>query len=105
MGYDIRTINICGSHSEALDDLNQDVVLVRKVYKKKQRGNRDWTLRRLQKDRDEGWMADEDKLADDMEDFKEELEQDPTLRAGINLYHTPRKGDRASGAPAAADDD
>jgi len=103
MGYDVRAINVCGTHSEVLDDMKPDVVLVRKGYKKKQRGSRDWTLRRLQKDKEEGWMADEDKLAEDMEEFKEDLEQDPTLRAGINLYHDPRKTDKAE--PVAANDD
>jgi nonsense-mediated mRNA decay protein 3 len=89
MGYDIAAVNVCGAHTEALDDMNQDVVLVRKVYKKS-KGAREWALQRLNKERDEGWVADEDKLDKDMEDFKDDLEQDPAMRAGINVYRDPR---------------
>merc|ERR1719487_2100144 len=90
MGYNITSINVCGAHTEALEDMNQDVVLVRKVYKKS-KGGREWALQRLQKERDEGWDADEEKLDKDMEDFKDDLEQDPAMRAGINVYRDPRK--------------
>jgi len=100
MGYDVPAVNVCSSYTDALDDMNQDVVLVRKVYKK---SKREWALRRMQKDRDEGWNADEEKLDNDMEDFKDDLEQDPALRAGINVYHDPRKADGRSATSAAAD--
>jgi nonsense-mediated mRNA decay protein 3 len=101
MGYDIAGVNLSGAHTEALDDMNQDVVLVRKVYKKS-KGGREWALQRLQKDRDEGWMADEDKLDKDMEDFKDDLEQDPAMRSGVNVFRDPRKADNGPATSVAA---
>lgn len=100
LGYDITAVNVGSSYTESLEDMIQDVVLVRKVYKK---SKREWALRRLQKDRDEGWNADEEKLDNDMEDFKEDLEQNPAMRAGINLYYDPRKADTSSTTNVAAD--
>lgn len=85
MGYDLRTVNVSGLSDEALKGPGTDVVLVKKVYKRNKK--RAWDLRRLNKETVEG----EDPIDDDadMEALKRDLEEDPELRKGVNMYRTP----------------
>eukprot|EP00913_Durusdinium_trenchii_P032842 g30745.t1 len=88
MGYDLRTVNVSGLSDEALKGPGTDVVLVKKVYKRNKK--RAWDLRRLNKETVEG----EDPIDDDadMEALKRDLEEDPELRKGVNMYRTPPRG-------------
>jgi len=98
MGYDLRTVNVSGLDDEAFQGGRQDVVLVKKVYKRK--GQRKWELRRLNRDVQEG----DDPVNDDadMEALRQDLEEDPELRRGVNMY---RSGMDAEPAPVASTED
>lgn len=97
-GYDIRSVNVSGDDTEAIEALQTDVILVRKVYKKKR--HRAWALRRMQKDKEE--EMEEDNHEADMEEFKRDLEEDPELRKGINLYVDPRLEEQTASTAARA---
>ncbi|KAJ2354998.1 ribosome-binding protein, partial [Coemansia sp. RSA 2618] len=106
MGYDLQTANI---NSSTFDKLNPDdvpsVVLVKKGYaeRRRKRKQRNWKLKSLNKD--EGDLApkkqDEERKVADFEAFLRDLEEDPELRQGVNLYHdssyVPRSAADADG--------
>ena len=90
-----------------------DVVLVKKAYpnaRKKSR-SRTWKLRSIAREADEEGVAtssargmigraggrDQKKVEEDYELFLRELEEDPEMRAAVNLY---KAGDRAGGDAA-----
>lgn len=106
MGYDLRTVNVSGLDDECLQGgrsrmgAKTDVVLVKKVYKRKNR--RKWELRRLNRTVEEG----DDQVNDDadMEALKQDLEEDPELRRGVNMYRTGMETEQpATGAEQQAD--
>ncbi|KAJ2454148.1 ribosome-binding protein [Coemansia sp. RSA 2336] len=90
-GYDLLTSNI---NSGVFDKLNPDevpsLVLVKKGYaeRRRKRKQRNWKLQSLNKD--EGDLAprkhEEERKVADFEAFLRDLEEDPELRQGINLY-------------------
>lgn len=94
LGYDMRTVNVSGiDDGNAADFADRtDVYLVRKLWVKdpSRKRNRAWKLRRLAKERNEEVVLDSAKEARDMEDFKQDLEEDPDLRREVNLYRDPR---------------
>jgi len=85
LGYDLRNVNVSGLDSEAVENRSVDVILVRKQYK---RGKKDrmWELRRLRREKEEGAENVDDEA--DMEAMKRDLEEDPELRKGVNMYRT-----------------
>jgi len=101
MGYDLRTVNVTGDVSGSVEDMIADVFLVRKQYHRKKGKKRQWELRRIARDNDEGAEAVNDE--DDMEAVCQDLEEDPELRKGVNLYRTePQPGKPAPAPPAAS---
>jgi len=91
LGYDLRTVNVTSDMTDAVSEHSADVILVRKQYKKR-RHQRQWELRRLQRDKEEGAEVINDEA--DMEAVCQDLEEDAELRRGVNLYRTtepPRK--------------
>ncbi|KAJ2717255.1 ribosome-binding protein [Coemansia spiralis] len=105
LGYDLATANI---NSDTYDTLNPDdipsVVLVKKGYAERRRRHRqrNWALKSLGKEEEE--MAprkqEQEKKAADFEAFLRDLEEDPELRQGVNLY---RDADAVRAAGASAD--
>ncbi|KAJ1737704.1 ribosome-binding protein [Coemansia sp. RSA 1939] len=91
LGYDLLTANI---NEDSYDKLNPDdipsVILVKKTYPegRRKRKPRNWRLKSLNKD--DGELApkkqDQEKLEVDFEAFLRDLEEDPELRSGVNLY-------------------
>lgn len=97
MGYYITGTNFNSPELEAIEESKQykntiqDVVLVKKVYpSRKKNKNRNWRLRRME--REEGEMKprkqDEDKEAMDYEQFLRDVEEDPELQEQMNLYRS-----------------
>eukprot|EP00184_Porphyridium_aerugineum_P008717 CAMPEP_0184691942 /NCGR_PEP_ID=MMETSP0313-20130426/623_1 /TAXON_ID=2792 /ORGANISM="Porphyridium aerugineum, Strain SAG 1380-2" /LENGTH=556 /DNA_ID=CAMNT_0027149725 /DNA_START=168 /DNA_END=1838 /DNA_ORIENTATION=+ len=95
LGYDISSQNFneadVDRHKKKLD--LPDVVLVRKTYPKRNRSRgRTWKLKSLAVEQDESMMgvskpkASSGHELDEREQFYQELEQDPELRAAVNLY-------------------
>ncbi|KAJ2645867.1 ribosome-binding protein, partial [Coemansia sp. RSA 1285] len=91
LGYDLLTANI---NEDSYDKLNPDdipsVILVKKTYPegRRKRKPRNWRLKSLNKD--DGELApkkqDQERLEVDFEAFLRDLEEDPELRSGVNLY-------------------
>lgn len=115
LGYDLVSANMneAAFLETATDDASAsmlpEVVLVKRGYPKKDRSkDRLWTLRELPKDMNgieencingsrgpRGSNREREKIdagtERDREEFMQELEQDPELRATVNLYRDPSK--------------
>jgi len=86
LGYDLRSCNLNGIDMESVEAQIADIILVRKLYKRNRGKKRQWELRRLKRDKEEG-VEDIDDEAD-MEAMRQDLEEDPELRQGVSLYRT-----------------
>lgn len=92
-GYDVSTSNFNNEeYTEwALRNELPDVILVRKSYDHLRRGGkRNWTLKQLPMDEDEMEPIRGAVTENDQERFMQELEEDPEMRAAINMYKTKR---------------
>lgn len=110
LGYDLTTSNFNDPHwDEARDNGKNDfadVVLIKKSYAHLRRGQgasrqagRGWKLKELEKESGEAMTrADEEQAEMDYQRFIEDIEEDPEMRAAINVY-------RDSNAPTAMDVD
>ncbi|KAG9024452.1 hypothetical protein FRB95_011465 [Tulasnella sp. JGI-2019a] len=111
MGYFLQRSNINNDDFEALDpDQLPDVVLIKKSYpaRRKKHKHRDWKLKSIAKEAEEGPDAfgrgalgrrgglDQERVEKDYETFLRDLEEDPELRATVNLY----KADVPMGEPS-----
>lgn len=100
-GYFLGRSNINNDDYDALPkDQLPDVVLIKKSYpnRRKKHKNRNWKLKSIAKEAEEGPDAfgrgalgrrggvDQDKVERDYENFLRDLEEDPELRATVNLY-------------------
>ncbi|KAJ1835700.1 ribosome-binding protein [Coemansia sp. RSA 2711] len=110
LGYDLLTANINNPVYDRLDpDSVPSIVLVRKGYaeRRRKRKQRNWRLQSLNKD--EGDLApkkqDEERKVADFEAFLRDLEEDPELRQGINMYRDHNVVTRSADAMADDDDD
>jgi len=102
LGYDIANANIEDDDSQmtanakrsrwASNNANLEVILVRKAYPKKNRAKkRKFTLKQLVKEDNDvgnskGARNDMRRNDIDMEEFLQELEEDPELQGKVNLY-------------------
>lgn len=90
MGYDLTHLNANNDHFDALrEERIPYCVIVKKHYPNRRRiqNRRKWKLQQLAKIQDGGISKkDEDKTANDYEAFMRDLEEDPELRANINIY-------------------
>jgi nonsense-mediated mRNA decay protein 3 len=96
MGYLLAGTQFNNENWEALEESKQysgtipDVILVKKHYarRKKNKNNRNWKLRRMAREESEmkprKQDADRDEI--DYEQFLQDLEADPDLRHGLNMY-------------------
>jgi len=105
MGYHLTGTNFNNPQFEALEDNSAyasqipDVVLVKKHYprKKKSGKNRNWRLKRMNKD--EGEMLprkqDQERMDRDFEMFLRDVEEDTELRSTVALYKAQQEKRRA----------
>ena len=97
--YDMSRLNLSGSNDDIIDQDNLDIIIVKRAYHSKKNKKRNWTLKRLKKEKGED---DNDETEDrDMEDFQYDIETNPELRKDMNLYKKPVKG----GLTAIAEDE
>lgn len=118
LGYDLSTANFNNEHYDAARLKHDfcDVILVRKSYAHLRRAGRKraWKLQELDIMMDEDGNGETeqadvtmrsarkvDTLEVDRERFMEELEEDPELRGGINLYRDPNASTAAMVEPSA----
>lgn len=121
LGYLISRANFNSDDFEALDAGRvPDVILVKKTYpnRRKKHRARGWRLKSIAKEANEegdgegpvqgrGALGrrgglDQAKVEADYEAFLQELEEDPELRATVNLYKAEGKEKEADAAVAAA---
>lgn len=107
MGYFIANSNY---NSDLFDGLNidhvQDVVLVKKLYRRKTRKNRNWKLKRMAREHKEidaaqdyssrAQKQDMERAERDYEVFLQELEEDDELRQGVNMYKSAHENAAAA---------
>lgn len=95
MGYHLTGTQFNNEHFEAIEDSKQyagtipDVVLVKKHYPARKKGkSRNWKLKRMAREESEmkPRKQDQDRDEVDYEQFLRDLEADPELRGGLNLY-------------------
>ncbi|KAH7649678.1 NMD3p like involved in nonsense mediated decay [Cryptosporidium bovis] len=121
-GYDFRTLNNFGSVEDSSEfiqwkERNHDVIVVKKVVKRgyqyycnSVKGDEDfdrysslqttvvqrpWVLQRLPKQTSYDSHSGNLTRNEDIEQFKDELEEDVEMRKGVNLYWDPRIQDSA----------
>uniref|UniRef100_A0A7S0RDD9 60S ribosomal export protein NMD3 n=1 Tax=Pyramimonas obovata TaxID=1411642 RepID=A0A7S0RDD9_9CHLO len=101
LGYDLTRANIVDPELEKYRGKLElpDVVLMRKSYAERRRkrrekggGQRAWTLRRMEVETAEtnSKKVDPSKVEADRERFMEELEEDPELRAKVQIFRDPK---------------
>jgi len=109
LGYDLANANLVDMDFEA--HVNRggrvpDVMLVKKSYEEKRRKHRqrqrNWQLKHLDMEMADERGRNEQSDAADRERFLQELEEDPEMRARINLYKDPAAAAAAAGGPGAA---
>ena len=105
MGYHLTGANFNNPQFEALEDNNAyasqipDVILVKKFYARKRKSgkNRNWRLKRMNKD--EGEMLprkqDQERMEKDYEMFLRDVEEDTELRSTVALYKAQQEKRRA----------
>jgi len=111
LGYNLRSVNISGLDDASMENDIADVILVRRLYKNKKRRNRNWELRRLDREKVDGEQQVDDE--EDMEAVKQDLEEDEDLRRNVNMYRqdgaaglaAPVGGQQQDGEDEEDDDD
>mmetsp|Transcript_101332 Transcript_101332/g.291975 ORF Transcript_101332/g.291975 Transcript_101332/m.291975 type:complete len:528 (-) Transcript_101332:163-1746(-) len=89
LGYDLRSVNISGLDSAGIEEQTADFLLVKRQFKSKRSKRRAWELKRMDKTVDVGEEAINDD--DDLEAVKKDLEEDPELRKGVNMYRVEQQ--------------
>mmetsp|Transcript_135909 Transcript_135909/g.344102 ORF Transcript_135909/g.344102 Transcript_135909/m.344102 type:complete len:528 (+) Transcript_135909:88-1671(+) len=104
LGYDLTSVNVSGLDSTSIEAQHADIMLVRRQYKNKHKKRREWELKRLEREKVDGEEAVDDEA--DMEAVKQDLEEDPELRKGVNMYRisdqNPQQRQQAADAGGAA---
>jgi nonsense-mediated mRNA decay protein 3 len=104
LGYDLRQVVVDGESSEALDTVQNDIMIVKKTWRRKEEfRNRAWKLKHLAKEvEEEEAGVDEEKLAREEEEYKRDIEEDEDLQKEVQLWKDPEYKPRA---PAEDDDE
>ncbi|CCF58380.1 hypothetical protein KAFR_0E02270 [Kazachstania africana CBS 2517] len=113
MGYFVSNSNYNSDLFDGLQlDYVPDVVLVKKLYKRKNKKNRNWKLKRMARERadidasqdynDRTQRQEMERAERDYELFLQELEEDEELRQKINLYKNQKQPE--NGVQSTVDD-
>ncbi|PHH54872.1 60S ribosomal export protein NMD3 [Ceratocystis fimbriata CBS 114723] len=115
MGYMLTGTNFNNTELDAIENSNTysstipDVVLVKKVFQRRNRHRRNWELKRMNKDEGEllPKKADQERMDRDYEMFLRDIEEDDEMRQAMALYKAKRKPamDEMSMADSMAEDD
>lgn len=87
--FDLKNTNVNDDNLDKMAaDKIPDVVLVKKVYAEKSLRNRrrKWKLKHI-----DGLHAETASVAEDYNNFLEDLEEEPELRQNINIYKDAKK--------------
>jgi nonsense-mediated mRNA decay protein 3 len=96
MGYDLRKVNVNGVDDELFDDAQNDVLIVKKAWRRKEEfRNRQWKLKRLDAEEEEN--VDMEKAAREEEEYKRDLEEDEEMQKDVQFWkdseYVPRERD------------
>merc|ERR1719181_2000725 len=96
MGYDLRKVQVNGEDQDLLDDVQNDVLIVKKAWRRKQEfRNRAWKLKRLDAGEEEN--VDMEKAAREEEEYKRDLEEDEEMQKDVQFWkdseYVPRERD------------
>ncbi|QIW99331.1 hypothetical protein AMS68_004849 [Peltaster fructicola] len=114
MGYHLTGTQFNNPYFEAIEDSKQyagqmpDVILVKKHYQTRKKNRpRNWKLKRMAREESDMKPRKQDQDRDelDYEQFLQDLEADPELRMGANLYRQPRAADAQSEMDTDAEDE
>ncbi|KAJ9383812.1 hypothetical protein DTO063F5_5116 [Paecilomyces variotii] len=97
LGYHLTRTNFNNENFEAIEQSHQygstipDVVLVKKFYARKKKGkSRNWRLKRMAREEEEGTInrrqQEQERLEADFELFLRDIEEDQELRSTLQLY-------------------
>jgi len=104
--YDMSRLNLSGANDHVIDTDNLEIIIVKRAWHGKKNKKRNWTLKRLKKEKGEDEATNDDNEDKDMEDFQYDLETNPEMRKEINLYKKPpSKGGNAALMAIPEDDD
>jgi nonsense-mediated mRNA decay protein 3 len=96
LGYDLRQVNVDGISSEELDKQQNDIIIVKKAWRRKEEfRNRAWKLKHLDKQVEEGEEEDSERLAREEEEYKRDIEEDEDLQKEVQLWKDPAYVPRA----------
>lgn len=87
-GFDLSTLNLSGEveADKAISHL-PEVILIRKCFPDRKKHKRIWKLKELPKeDGEDNRKKKKEKKDDSFEEFLEDVEANPELRAQMNLY-------------------
>merc|ERR1719321_1411089 len=85
MGYDLRKVNVNGEDDELFDDVQNDVLIVKKAWRRKEEfRNRAWKLKRLDAEEEEN--VDMEKAAREEEEYKRDLEEDEEMQKDVQFW-------------------
>jgi nonsense-mediated mRNA decay protein 3 len=106
LGYDLRKVNVNGEDSELFDEVQNDVLIVKKAWRRKEEfRNRAWKLKRLDAEEDEN--VDEEKAAREEEEYKRDLEEDEEMQKDVQFWkdadYVPKE--KAAGAEEDEEED
>jgi hypothetical protein len=87
LGYDVQNANLTELKAKQKQNV-PDVIIVKKYYPKRNRAKkRQWKLKTMKKETvDKPKKGDVEKDDEDMERLMQDLEDDPEMRAQVNLY-------------------
>ncbi len=87
VGFDLSAISANGGleNNKNLQNL-PEVILVRPAYSESKNKKRIWTLKRLLKEKHASHHKKSQNLNDSFEEFLNEIEENPKIRAKMNLF-------------------
>lgn len=114
MGYHLTGTQFNNDHFEAIQNSKQysgtipDVILVKKHYVARRKNkSRNWKLKRMAREESEmkPRKQDQDREEVDYEQFLQDLEADPELRMGMNMYRNQQDAPQPTGMQTDDEDD
>jgi nonsense-mediated mRNA decay protein 3 len=89
-GFDIKDANINDEHANRLNIHKRlDLILVKKSFSEKKRRRRKWKLKNITNPIEGNKKKEIEQAEQDYENFLQDLEEDPELRATVNIYKDP----------------
>merc|ERR1711990_1220409 len=104
MGYDMRKVIVNGEDGEEIENVQNDVLIVKKAWRRKEEfRNRAWKLKRLDAEEEEN--VDVEKAAREEEEYKRDLEEDEEMQKDVQFWKDKEYAPRESAEGEEEEDD